>query len=42
MSKPFRRGVFSRVGLVAGEPVPASAVTPAGLRERVGRLLEAA
>ena len=27
---------FSRVGLVAGEPVPASAVTPAGLRERVG------
>ena len=27
--------------LVAGEPVPASAVTPAGLRERVGRLLAA-
>jgi 1-acyl-sn-glycerol-3-phosphate acyltransferase len=41
MTKPFRRGVFSRVDLVAGEPVPASAVTPAGLRERVGRLLEA-
>ena len=29
-----------RVDLVAGEPVPASAVTPAGLRERVARLLE--
>ena len=41
MSKPFRRGIFSRVDLVAGEPVPASAVTPAGLRERVARLLEA-
>ena len=40
MSKPFRRGVFSRVGLVAGEPVPPKVVTPAGLRERVGRLLE--
>ena len=41
MSKPFRRGVFSRVGLVAGDPLPASAVTPATLRERVARLLEA-
>ena len=41
MARPFRRGVFSRVGLVAGEAVPASAVTPAVLRERVGRLLEA-
>jgi len=39
MSKPFRRGVFSRVGLVAGEPMPAAAVTPAALHERVGRLL---
>ena len=39
MSKPFRRGVFSRVDLLGGEPVPASAATPAGLRERVGRLL---
>ena len=38
--QPFRRGLFSRVGLVAGDPMPASAVTPAGLRERVGRLLE--
>ena len=40
MTQPFRRGVFSRVGLVAGTPLPASAVTPAGLRERVGGLLE--
>jgi hypothetical protein len=40
MTKPFRRGVFSSVGLVAGDPVPPGAVTPAGLRERVGRLLE--
>ena len=41
MSRPFRRGLFNHVGLLAGEPLPASAVTPAGLRERVGRLLEA-
>jgi len=39
MSKPFRRGVFSRVDLIAGDPVPASAVTPTALHERVGRLL---
>jgi hypothetical protein len=39
MSKPFRRGIFSRVGLVAGDPVPAAAVSPAGLRDRVGALL---
>ena len=39
MSKPFRRGIFSRVGLVAGEPVSAAAVTPAALHECVGRLL---
>ena len=41
MVRPFRRGVFSRVGLVAGEPVLPADVTPAGLRERVGRLLAA-
>jgi len=41
MTKPFRRGVFSSVGLVAGDPIPASAVTPASLRERVSRLLAA-
>jgi 1-acyl-sn-glycerol-3-phosphate acyltransferase len=39
MSRPFRRGAFSRIGLVAGEPLPAATVTPALLRERVGRLL---
>ncbi len=41
MSKPFRRGFFSRVGLVAGEPVAAASASPAGLRERVGALLAA-
>jgi len=39
MVRPFRRGFWSRVGLVAGEPVPAAAVTPAGLRTRVSELL---
>jgi 1-acyl-sn-glycerol-3-phosphate acyltransferase len=39
MTKPFRRGFFSRVGLLAGEPVPPAAVTQAVLRERVGALL---
>ncbi|HEY4065452.1 MAG TPA: MFS transporter [Burkholderiaceae bacterium] len=39
MSKPFRRGWFSRVGLVAGDAVPAEGVTPASLRERVAGLL---
>jgi 1-acyl-sn-glycerol-3-phosphate acyltransferase len=39
MSKPFRRGVFSRVSLVAGDPVPPAAVSPAGLHDRVGALL---
>ena len=39
MSRPFRRGLLNRVGLVAGPPIPASAVTPAALRERVAALL---
>jgi 1-acyl-sn-glycerol-3-phosphate acyltransferase len=39
MSRPFRRGLFSRVGLVAGDPVAPADVSPAGLRERVSRLL---
>src|SRR3990167_144164 len=39
MVKPFRRGVFSRVGLNVGEPVRAEAVTPESLRERVAGLL---
>jgi 1-acyl-sn-glycerol-3-phosphate acyltransferase len=39
MSKPFRRGWFSRVGLVAGAALPPSGVTPASLRDRVSTLL---
>ncbi len=39
MSKPFRRGVFSPVGLIAGQPLAPAEVTPAVLRERVAALL---
>ncbi|MDP3821660.1 MAG: MFS transporter [Burkholderiales bacterium] len=39
MQKPFRRGLFSRVGLVAGDAIAPAAVTPVALRERVGNLL---
>lgn len=39
MVKPFRRGLFSRVGLNVGEPMRATDVTPEGLRERVAGLL---
>jgi 1-acyl-sn-glycerol-3-phosphate acyltransferase len=39
MSKPFRRGLFNRVDLVAGDPVAPAAATPASLRDRVGALL---
>jgi 1-acyl-sn-glycerol-3-phosphate acyltransferase len=39
MTRPFRRGIYSRVGLVAGDALPPAAVTPAALRERVGALL---
>ena len=41
MSRPFRRGVFSRVGLVGGTPLSAAQVTPEALRDRVGQLLAA-
>jgi 1-acyl-sn-glycerol-3-phosphate acyltransferase len=41
MARPFRRGLFSPVGLVAGPALPASQVTPAVLRERVAGLLAA-
>jgi 1-acyl-sn-glycerol-3-phosphate acyltransferase len=41
MTRPFRRGLFSRVGVVAGEAVAPAQVTPAALRERVGALLAA-
>jgi 1-acyl-sn-glycerol-3-phosphate acyltransferase len=39
MVRPFRRGFFSAVGLVAGEAVAAGEVTPGLLRERVSGLL---
>jgi 1-acyl-sn-glycerol-3-phosphate acyltransferase len=39
MTKPFRRGMFSRVGLAAGAPLAAAQVTPELLRERVQALL---
>jgi 1-acyl-sn-glycerol-3-phosphate acyltransferase len=41
MSKPFRRGVLSRVGLVAGEALAPSDVTSEVLRTRVASLLKA-
>ncbi|MDE2400047.1 MAG: MFS transporter [Burkholderiales bacterium] len=40
MSKPLRRGLFNRVGLVVGEAIPADQVTPDGLRGRVQSLLD--
>ena len=39
MKRPFRRGLFSRVGLYAGTPLAAAEVTPALLRQRVAGLL---
>jgi len=41
MVKPFRRGLFSEVGLVAGPAVQPAEVTPSLLRERVAGLLTA-
>jgi 1-acyl-sn-glycerol-3-phosphate acyltransferase len=41
MVRPFRRGVFSPVGLVAGPALAPADVSPAGLRERVAGLLAA-
>ncbi len=41
MTRPFRRGLWSRVGLSAGSAVPPAQVTPDGLRERVLALLAA-
>ncbi len=40
MVKPFRRGLFSRVGLVVAPAVPAAEVTPALLQQRVAALLQ--
>jgi 1-acyl-sn-glycerol-3-phosphate acyltransferase len=39
MVRPFRRGVFNRVGLNVGQPIAASAVQPNSLKERVAALL---
>lgn len=41
MVRPFRRGMFSRVGLNVGRPVPAAQVQPERLHEAVGQLLRA-
>jgi 1-acyl-sn-glycerol-3-phosphate acyltransferase len=41
MTRPFRRGFWSRVGLVAGEAVPPQQASPALLRTRVQALLQA-
>jgi 1-acyl-sn-glycerol-3-phosphate acyltransferase len=39
MVRPFRRGLFSRVGLTAGSAISPAEVTPALLREKVQLLL---
>jgi hypothetical protein len=35
MTRPFRRGILSRIGLVVGTPVPPREATPEGLQEQV-------
>jgi 1-acyl-sn-glycerol-3-phosphate acyltransferase len=40
MSKPFRRGMFSRVGLNIGQAIQASDISPAQLQLQVQALLE--
>ncbi|MCD6079018.1 MAG: 1-acylglycerol-3-phosphate O-acyltransferase-like protein [Ramlibacter sp.] len=39
MVRPFRRGIFNRVGLNVGTPVPAQQAEPAVLQARVAHLL---
>jgi len=41
MVRPFRRGMFNRVGLNVGDPMPPSQVQPEALRGRVAQLLAA-
>ena len=41
MVRPFRRGLFNRVGLNVGEAMPAARATPEGLRARVAELMAA-
>jgi 1-acyl-sn-glycerol-3-phosphate acyltransferase len=38
MTRPFRRGILSRIGLVVGERVPPTAATPDTLQSIVGQL----
>jgi len=40
MSKPLRRGLFNRIGLVVGEPIAPQDVTPEVLQTRVQALLD--
>ena len=42
MVRPFRRGLFNRVGLNVGPAVPPAVVDPEGLRKQVAQLLAAA
>ncbi len=39
MTKPFRRGVFNRVGLIVGSPMKMTSVTPEALQSGVAQLL---
>jgi 1-acyl-sn-glycerol-3-phosphate acyltransferase len=41
MVRPFRRGLFNRVGLNVGAPIPANQVEPAALQGAVAKLLAA-
>ena len=41
MTRPFRRGLFSHVGLHVGKGIAPSEVTPEGLQRQVGELLDA-
>ena len=40
MVRPFRRGLFSRVGLNVGQAVPTGQVTTAGLKSAVAKLIK--
>jgi 1-acyl-sn-glycerol-3-phosphate acyltransferase len=40
MSKPLRRGLFNRVGLVVGPAIPPEQVTLDGLQQQVQQLLD--
>ena len=40
MTHPFRRGLFTRIGLNVGEPAPAAQTSPGDLQARVAALLK--